>query len=173
MAETSIRRKRVVIFFLVAALIGGVLKLLGEPRSWMSELGSILVAVWIIPASMFVFWFAKSRARLVPMPLKFAPGTRFVPTLTAEVTLTAADRAPGQGECKCIFVVGTQGFTARFILPEGVLLEPRVPRQVDVQFLRPEVAAPYFPAGGEFSLLEGSKIVGSGRVIAALDAAAG
>ena len=63
-----------------------------------------------------------------------------------------------------IFVVGNQGFTARFSVPAGTS-QADAPMRADVQFLRPEVALPHFPGGAAFSVLEGRHTVATGEVI--------
>ena len=126
MVETAIKRKRVVLTFLVVAIVGGLLKLFAEPGSKASDLGAVLLAVWIVPLSFFVFFFAKKRARLIPMPLSFDARDAFVPHVVVSLTLLR-ERDGGEKNLTrkdyCgIFVVGTQGFTGRFVVPPGVAL---------------------------------------------------
>ena len=174
MAETAIRRKRAFLFFLVIALAGGLLQIFGEPRSRASELGAILLLACFLPASFFVFYLAKKR-RLVPFPAQFGAGEPFVPHIEVDITLRdeqSATAARSKSERRGIFAVGQQGFTARFIVPPGLALGRGAPLRVEAQFLRPEVALPNFAVGSAFSLLQGSRIVGTGEVVRVLNAPA-
>jgi hypothetical protein len=170
MVETAIKHKRVALVFLVIAVVGSLLTLLAEPGSKAADLGAVLLAVWIVPLSFFVFFFAKKRARLIPMPLTFDADEAFVPHVSVNLTLTREqdggrkEPITTKGYCG-IFVVGTQGFTARFRLPSGVALGASTPKTVDVQFLRPEVALSHFAVGTSFTMLEGRRTVGTGEVV--------
>ena len=50
---------------------------------------------------------------------------------------------------------------------------PVVPLRVEAQFLRPEVALPYFAVGKAFSVIEGRNTVGTGKVVTVLSALPG
>jgi hypothetical protein len=171
MAETAIRRRRAFLFFLAIAIASSLLMLFADPGSRARELGTILMLMWFVPATFFVFYFAKKR-RLVPMPLGFDAGEPFAPHVALKLTPAAEwdiakARAARSGH-RAILVVGTQGFTARFALPAEAGLHAGVPLRVQAQFLRPEVALPHFQAGAAFTLLEGGRTVGTGTVVEVL-----
>ena len=172
MVGTAVRRKRVFLFFLAVALAGGMLMIFGGKQSRASEFGAALLLGCFISASFFLLYFAKKRPRLVPLPLQFDADEPFVPHLVVDLTLSD-ERSDGAKESKSerrsIFVIGDQGFSARFIVPPEPVRGPGVPLRVEAQFIRPEVALPLFAAGSAFRVLQGRQIVGTGEVVSVTD----
>jgi hypothetical protein len=165
MVDTSIRRRRTVLLLLPVSVAGLLLLLLTDSRSGWHTLGALLFLTGFIPGAWFVQWFAKPRVRIAPRPA-FQPGAPFERHIAADFTL-APDLIAGRaedGEYQVIFLAAGEGFTTRFVVPAGAEPQPGVACLVEAQFLRPEVALPRFAAGTEFSVLEGSRIIGSGRV---------
>ena len=170
MAETAIRRKRALWFFVVLALTGGVLQLFSKPHSVAWDLGAILLLACFVSASYFFMWFAKKR-RVEFLPLQFDAAQPFVPHVLVDLILND-ERSGGADRpevLRRVFVVGAQGFTARFTVPAG----SRVPLRVEAQFLRPEVALPHFAAGGAFAVIDKTRTVGTGTVVTVLSAPSG
>src|SRR4029077_14579824 len=117
MIETAVKRKRAFLFFLVIAVVGGMLLIVGKPRSTVWEVGAILLLACFVPASYFFLFFAKKRARLVPLPLQFDADEPFVPHVLVDLKLSDEQSGGGkspQSEYRRIFVIGEQGFSARF-----------------------------------------------------------
>ncbi len=65
----------------------------------------------------------------------------------------------------CTLVVGSEGFTARLAQPLAQWLAGPQPAVLQVQLLRPALALPRLPAGAPFSVLAGTRAVGTGRVL--------
>ncbi len=91
------------------------------------------------------------------------------PEIIAEITLRTSSEGGRKGpilsgEYLGVFGAGEQNFSVRFWLPDSEDFAPGQTRQVSVQFLFPEAAIPYFPAGAIFTVREG-KIIGDGIVI--------
>jgi hypothetical protein len=165
MAETRVRRKRTLLLGAPIFVTGLALVAFSEPRSNAQVLGAILLLATIVPAGMFLNWFAKPRTRYAAAPA-FEADQPFVAHVAAELTLEPdIAGAQPQGQYDVILAVGNQGFTTRFVVTGGGALRPGVAQRIDVQFLRPEAALRYFPPGGAFSVIERGRPVAKGRVL--------
>ena len=172
MVDTATKRKRVFRFFLLIATVGALLMIFGENRSAARDFGGALLMGCFVSASFFLFYFAKKRPRLLPLPLQFDADEPFVPHVVVDLTLSD-ERSGGarqpKNERRSIFVVGDQGFSARYLVPPEPARGAGVPLRVEAQFVRPAVALPLFAAGSAFRVLEGRNIVGTGEVVSVLD----
>ena len=69
------------------------------------------------------------------------------------------------GEYRCILGIGSEHFSARWVVPPGEELAPGGRAcTFGIEFLFPENALPHFKAGAVFTVWEG-KESGSGRVL--------
>lgn len=147
--------RRLVLFALGIAAAGALLNIVTD------EGGPILFGVALVGAGIILFMSMRARRRAVAADFS-GP---FVPHAEVELSLRRQPHvARIEDAYRGIFVSGQQGFTVRFTLPEGAALEPGTPRRVEVQFLKPELAAAHLAAGAEFSMLHGKHLVADGRV---------
>ena len=168
-AETSVRRMRLFWFLVFLAVTGALLAGFSDPGSRAAEAGWVLTLMWVPVVGKFVFYFAQKRAPFVKVPPDFGPAGGLVPHISAEIALLDVKdggREPiPPGEYRCVFVVGTEGFSVRFIVPAAAPLAAGSPQRLAVEFLVPKAALPDFPGGTEFKVLEGKRFVGNGKVI--------
>lgn len=92
----------------------------------------------------------------------------FNPEIDVELTLLSSDeggrRGPIFGEYRGVFSASSnEGYSMRFLLPDGCSFSPGETLTLAVQFYFPEQALPAFSLGTEFAMLEG-RVVGYGRV---------
>ena len=140
---SALRGQRVILFFIGVIAGGLALKLLADPRTLAAEVGSMLVGGALVGGGIFLFLRGRrGRSAAEDFAGPFAPDVAVELTLRRQPHVTRIE-GPHRG----IFVVGNQGFTVRFIPPPGVALEPGMPQRVEVEFLKPELAAAQLPAG--------------------------
>src|SRR5262249_47901555 len=107
---------------------------------------------------------------LVPGSRAFANEGAFRPELEAEATFDWPPRNDGRHplpgrEYPCILAIGTDGFSARFVVPAGAPNAGDAPQRIEIEFLAPAVALPRFVPGTRFRVLEGNDVRGEGRVL--------
>jgi hypothetical protein len=165
--DPSPRRRRIFLFFAVLALAGTFIRWFAPAQSELSRFGAMLLVLWIPVASHFIFYVLKRRTAG-----KAAADSAFRAEIVAEVTfawpLRNDGRHPVPGrEYPCIFAIGTDGYSARFIVPAGAPNAPEAAQRVEAEFLVPAIALPRFSPGTRFTVLEGREYRGEGRVLEA------
>lgn len=158
---------------IVAALVGAAARQFTAPSSNLYWIGTLLMVMWIPIAGNIVWFFARKR-RPVSVAPQFSSDAPFVPHALVELTLLqGAGDGPRQthsgGEHRCVLVVGTEGFSVRFVLPPDTPFGAADALQTEVQFLVPEKALARFAAGVSFQVLVGRTVVGNGKVMAVVN----
>lgn len=69
------------------------------------------------------------------------------------------------GEYRCALVIDKEGFSARWFVPPGEVLERGTAAEVDIEYLSPTLAQPRFAQGAVFRVLIGDSFVADGRVL--------
>jgi len=170
LAEPVSRRRRLFLFFAALALTGTVIRWFAPAQSELSHFGTLLLILWIPVASHFIIYVLKRRSAKVAVAEEVVPDSGFKAEIVAEVTFAWPLRndglhpVPGR-EYPCIFAIGTEGFSARFVVPAGSPNAPASAQRVEAEFRVPAVALPRFPVGTAFKVLEGQDYRGEGRVL--------
>ena len=165
---TAARRKLIVIVLLLLALAGGAIRAWANNPSTLRDVGSLLLVLWVpvignvIAYLVRQFWTARGRS--FPRDQPFA-GELLVEMLP--LVQMSASTSPMTGH-DCALVVGTEGFTVRLPQPVGDWLGGGVAAQMQVQFLKPEMALPSFAADTAFRIIARQQLVGQGRVLRVL-----
>ena len=113
----------------------------------------------------------KRRRRAPPAePATFDALSVFTPHLRVELTLRppalpSHDVPLPAGEYRCALVVDNEGFSARWFVPQGDVLERGKPHALEVEFLTPDIARPRFPQDAVFRVLVGDSFIADGRVL--------
>ena len=180
MTTIQARRKLIVILLLCVALGGAVLRHLGAPGTTLRDVGTLLMLLWIPVIGNVIAWLiTKVRRKL---PTEAAPTTEFDvaqpfrPQMQVELTLRPAavpaeDLPIAEGEHHCAFVIGNEGFSGKWRVPEGGSFYRGTPQMLEVEFLAPALALPKFAPGVFFRMLVGESFIGDGRVLQPIDAA--
>lgn len=166
MKATSHRRQLIVAVLLALALVGAGMRQWADNPSLARDIGTLLLVLWL-PAVGNIVAFAIGRWRAAhPQRPPFDPAAAFQGHLLVELARVgpaAAGAATDAG--LCTLVVGSQGFTARLAQPLALWLAGPQPAVLQVQLLRPTLALPRLPPGAPFSVLAGTRAVGTGRVL--------
>ena len=166
MKATSPRRRLIVFVLLALALVGGLVRYWAPNPSLARNIGTLLLVLWL-PVLGHVVAFLVNRLRhRMRRVTAFAADAPFVPHLWAQ--LEPARAAAGQFPAAvqtCTLVVGTEGFTARLAQPLAIVHAPGQVETVEVQFLRPALALPRFPAATDFQVMAQGQVVGTGHVL--------
>lgn len=165
----SVRRQIITVVLLVAALAGGIVRWLAPDPSLARTLGTLMMVLWLPIVGNIIGWLMRRAKTPKHMPQGFAPGA-FEPHARIELTLLEADtpslsRPIRAGIFDAALVVGGEGFTARLAVPSGSEPVPEVPCELEVQFLRPELARVRLTPGTGFVLLAGRTALGKGVVV--------
>lgn len=173
MRDPSPRRRRLFLFFAALALAGTLIRWFAPAQSDLSRFGAMLLILWIPVASHFIFYVLKRRSAGTAGTAEPVADAGFQAEIVAEVSfkwpLRNDGRHPVPGrEYPCIFAIGAEGYSARFVVPAGVPNAPEAPQRVEAEFLVPAVALPRFTAGTRFTVLEGREYRGEGRVLEAV-----
>lgn len=161
------RRRRALWIMLPCVVAGLLLYAVNEPRSPAADLGLFMVLMWLPGLAWFTFFFARKRAPIRPL-MAWVDST-IQPEITVRITplpqaLNSVIRRSADCEYRGIFLLGTEGFSARFrVAAEGIDLTNGT--VVQAQFLAPGKALPKFVKGTAFRLLEGRTVVADGEVI--------
>ena len=182
MTTRQSRRKLIVIVLLFIAVGGAVIRQLVPPPSTLRDIGTLMLLLWIPVIGNVVAWFfgkvrvarqaAKAaRATEPPPAAPVAPTATgaFAADLIVEFTLRAAavpaeDLPIAEGEHQCAFVVGNEGFSARWQVPDGKSFYRGTAQVLEAQFLSPTLALPKFEPGTAFRMLIGDAFIGDGQV---------
>ena len=172
MKATSSRRKLIVIVLLALALVGAGMRHWAPNPSVMRDMGTLLLVLWLpIIGNVVAFVVNRWRASMGRSGT-FEAGRAFTPHLLAELTpagaLPPAARALEANERCCTLVLGSEGFTARLAVPVAHWLQSGQTQPIELEFLRPALAEPRFPAGAAFRIVAGYTVAGQGRVIRVL-----
>lgn len=166
MKATSHRRQVIVAVLLALALVGAGMRAWADNPSLARDIGTLLLVLWL-PAvgNIVAFAIRRWRAAHPPRP-PFDPAAPFQGQLLVELARVGPAAAPGAVDAGlCTLVVGSEGFTARLAQPLAQWLTGPQPAVLQVQLLRPALALPRLPAGAVFSVLAGTRAVGTGRVL--------
>ena len=189
MTTRQSRRKLIVIVLLFIAVGGAVIRHFVPPPSTLRDIGTLMLLLWIPVIGNVVAWiFGKVRvARQAAKAVKAAKATGSTapeaPTQVAAPTATGdfaadviveftlrpaaipADDLPiAEGEHQCAFVVGNEGFSARWRVPVGGSFYRGTAQTLEAQFLSPTLALPKCQPGTAFRMLIGDAFIGDGQV---------
>lgn len=114
----------------------------------------ILMLAAVLAAGGVLYFALKTRAPRKPAVRGFSGP--FAPHLHAAIAHENGNPLEN-GDYEAILVIGSDGFSARFRVPQA--------GPAGVQFLMPETALVRFPAGTEFRVAQGKDIVGKGKVV--------
>ncbi|KQU84783.1 hypothetical protein ASC78_09825 [Variovorax sp. Root318D1] len=172
MTTIQSRRKLIVIILLCVAIAGGLVRHYAERGSTTRDIGTLLMVLWVPVIGNVIGWLIGKIPRRAPPaePVGFDAAGTFTPHLRVELTLrpTAllSHNVPlSAGEYRCALVVGNEGFSARWFVPQGEVLERGTPHALDVELLAPDIAAVKFREGESFRVLVGDSFIGDGRVL--------
>lgn len=165
MKATPHRRQVIVAVLLALAIVGAGMRAWADNPSLARDIGTLLLVLWL-PAvgNIVAFAIRRWRAAHPPRP-PFDPAASFRGHLLVELA-RVGPAAPGAVDTSlCTLVVGSEGFTARLAQPLAQWLTGSQPAVLEVQLLRPALALARLPAGAAFSVLAGTRAVGTGRVL--------
>jgi hypothetical protein len=174
MSTIQSRRKLIVVLLLCVAVVGAVMRHYAAPGSTYRNLGTLLMLIWLPVVGNIVGWLMarirRPRAPAASAPPAIEPGAVFRPHALAELTLRPAsvpaeDVPIREGEHRCALVVDNQGFSVRWIVPQGEPFRRGMARTVEVEFLAPDVALPIFHADTAFRMLVGESFIGDGHIV--------
>ena len=172
MTTIQVRRRLIVIILLCVAVGGAFLRLYAERGSTARDIGTLLMVLWVPIIGNVIAWLISKRPRRAPpaAPPSFDGVGAFTPHLLVELkfrkpALPSQDVPIGAGEYRCALVIDNEGFSARWFVPQGEVLERAMPEALEVEFLSPAVARPKFPHGAVFRVLIGDSFIADGRVL--------
>ncbi|MGI4778996.1 MAG: hypothetical protein ACRYGA_12895 [Janthinobacterium lividum] len=183
MTTRQSRRKLIVVVLLFIAVSGAAIRHFVAPPSTLRDIGTLMLLLWIPVIGNVVAWFfgkvrtarqaaqatrSTGAARPAPPPIATATGP-FAADVLVEFTLRPAsipaeDLPIAEGEHQCAFVVGNEGFSARWRVPAGKSFLRGTAQVLEAQFLSPVVALPKFGPGTPFRMLVGDAFIGDGKV---------
>ena len=164
MKATSSRRQLIVAVLLALAIVGAGMRYWADDPSLARDIGTLLLVLWL-PAVGNIVGFAIGRWRAAHPPRSPFDGATFQGHLLVELARAGPAAARGMDAALCTLVVGSEGFTARLAQPLASWLAGPQPAALQVQLLRPALALPRLPVGAVFSVLAGTRAVGTGRVL--------
>lgn len=178
MTKIQARRQLIVILLLCVALGGAALRHLSAPGTTARDIGTLLMLLWIPVIGNVIAWLigrVKRKPAVAAPVATFTEAAPFRPQLQVELTLRppsvpAEDIAIAEGEHHCAFVLGNEGFSGKWQVPEGGSFRRGTAQVLPVEFLTPALALPKFQPGTVFRMLVGESFVGDGRVLQVLDA---
>jgi len=172
MTTIQSRRKLIVVILLCLAVGGALVRHYAERGTTMRDIGTLLMVLWVPIIGNVIAWLIGKLPRRAPpaVPASFDAARAFAPHFLAELTLRppalpSHDVPLGAGEYRCALVVGNEGFSARWLVPQGEVLARGTPHALDIELLSPETAAARFPAGAAFRVLVGDSFIADGRVL--------
>lgn len=187
MSKIQFRRRLIVVLLLGVAVAGALVRQFSAPGSTRHDIGTVMMLLWLPVIGQVVAWVfrqlrqwrsasaaAKAGAGAAPaVPPSFDDAAPFAPQLWVELTLRPArlpseNFALAEGLHSCALVVGPQGFSARWRVAPGEVMQRGTPHALQVEFLRPALALPCFTPDTAFRMLVGEAFVGDGRVLRAL-----
>jgi hypothetical protein len=174
MSTIQSRRKLIVAILLCVAVGGGLVRHYATPGTTTRDIGTLLMVLWVPIIGNVIAWLiGKLPRRAVPAePPTFDTERAFTPHLQVELTLRppalpSHDVPLAAGEYRCALVVDNEGFSARWLLPQGQVLGRGKPHALDIELLAPDIARARFPAGAAFRVLVDDSFIADGRVLSA------
>jgi len=174
MTTIQSRRRLIVIILLCVAIGGALLRHYAERGTTTRDIGTLLMVLWVPIIGNVIGWLIGKIPRRAPPAelVGFDAAGAFTPHLRIELTLrpTAllSHNVPlSAGEYRCALVVGNEGFSARWVVPRGAVLERGTPHALEVELLAPDTARVKFPEGESFRVLVGDSFIADGRVLQA------
>ena len=170
----STRRQIITVLLLLAAVAGGIVRWLAPDPSLARTLGTLMMVLWLPIIGNIIGWLMRRAQTPKHLPQGFASGAPFEPHALIELTLLEADtpslsRPIRVGFFDAALVVDSEGFSARLAVPSDREPVPEVPCELEVQFLRPELARRRLTPGTGFVLLAGRTALGKGVVVSVVD----
>jgi hypothetical protein len=172
MTTIQFRRKLIVVILLCVAVTGALMRHYAERGSTTRDIGTLLMVLWVPIIGNVIAWLIGKRPRRAPPvePATFDAASTFTPHLRVELTLRppalrSHDVPLSAGEYRCALVVDNEGFSARWLVPQGDVLERGKPHVLEIEFLAPDIARPRFPHGAAFRVLVGDSFIADGRVL--------
>ena len=172
MSTIQFRRKLIVIVLLCVAVAGALMRHHAERGSTTRDIGTLLMVLWVPIIGNVIAWLIGKRPRRAPPaePATFDAASTFTPHLRVELTLRppalpSHDLPLSAGEYRCALVVDNEGFSARWFVPQGEVLERGKPHALEVEFLAPDIARRRFPQDAVFRVLVGDSFIADGRVL--------
>jgi len=172
MTTIQFRRKLIVVILLCVAVTGALMRHYAERGSTTRDIGTLLMVLWVPIIGNVIAWLIGKRPRRAPPaePATFDAASTFTPHLRVELTLRppalrSHDVPLSAGEYRCALVVDNEGFSARWFVPQGDVLERGKPHALEIEFLTPDIARPRFPHDAAFRVLVGDSFIADGRVL--------
>ena len=172
MTTIQFRRKLIVIILLCVAVTGAVVRHYAERGTTTRDIATLLMVLWVPIIGNVIAWLIGKLPRRVPPPepVSFDALDAFTPHLRVEITLRPPalpvhDVPLAAGEYRCALVIDNEGFSARWFVPQGELLDRGKPHTLEVELLTPELAKPRFAQGADFRVLVGDSFIADGRVL--------
>lgn len=175
MTKIQFRRKLIVIILLCVAVTGAVVRHYAERGTTTRDIATLLMVLWVPIIGNVIAWLIGKLPRPAPRPVQAEPATfdalgAFTPHLLANITLRPTalpvhDVPLAAGEYRCALVIDNQGFSARWFVTQGEVLERGKAHPLDIEFLTPDLAKPRFPQGADFRVLVGDSFIADGQVL--------
>jgi hypothetical protein len=174
------RRKLIVILLLCVAVAGALIRQYTPRGSITHDIGTLLMVMWVPVIGNVIAWligkYGKrpgSTAAAPAGPSTFDARGPFTAHARVELTLRppalpSQDVPITPGEYRGALVLDTEGFSARWFVPPGEVLQRGAPHALEIEFLAPAIAAPRFPRDTVFRVLVGDSFVADGKVLQAL-----
>lgn len=157
------------------ALIGAAMAWLGERETMVWGVGQVLVVCCVVPLMPLFGAQLRKNAGVKDWLQPPSPQAEFavgVPVPELLVTMRLLSAAQGgravalrDGRHSFALALGSEGYTVRFELPGGAVLDAENEQRVAVQFLNPALALPRFLPGTAFRMLTRNGVIGEGVVL--------
>ena len=167
MSAIPSHRVFIVLVLLVTAVAGALLRSFSAPQSTPYYVGTLLMVMWVPIVGNIISFIVNRFRRAAPEPPSFSEP--FVPHVGVELKLQSEQsldlpREEQDGRIHCLFISGTEGFSARVSLRKSHAAVSKL-LPAEAQFLVPAVALPKFPIGATFLLMQGRSSIGTGQVL--------
>lgn len=167
---SSSRRQIVMGTLLCLAMLGAGMRILAPDPSVAHDIGTLLLVLWL-PAvgNLIAFLVRRWQLRKRGAVAGFDPARGFSAQLLVRMSPVTPGAMPGSvvgpHDSVCTIVVGNQGFSARTGKPLAQLLVRGTDNEVELEFLRPELALPRLAPGTRFPVLVGRVAAAQGTVV--------
>lgn len=171
------RRRLIVVIFLCLAVAGAVIRHYAEPGSRLRDLGTLLLVLWLPLIGNIIGWLIRRWMTPKPTPpAGFDLRPLFTPHAHALVTLRraavpAANVPLTPGQYRMAIVTGHEGFSARWIVPQGEKFEREAERLIQLEFLAPDKARLRLAPDTVFRVLVQDAFIADGRIVSWIDEA--
>jgi hypothetical protein len=173
--KIQFRRKVIVAVLLCVAIGGAIVRHYATPGTTTRDIATLLMVLWVPIIGNVIAWLISKRPRrakpaAVDAPPSFDTTGAFTPHARVELVfrkpgLPSQDVPISSGEYRCALVIDKEGFSARWFVPPGEVLERGTAAEVDIEYLSPTLAQPRFAQGAAFRVLIGDSFVADGRVL--------